>query len=65
MTAVAVRLEHPAHRHLRMLGADQLLGLPGIGSLARKTGTTLACTADADDIKIAPQQRRPSAASLD
>jgi 1-acyl-sn-glycerol-3-phosphate acyltransferase len=48
MTAVAVHVEHPAGRYLRMLGADLLFSLPGVGSLARKTGSTLACADDAE-----------------
>lgn len=48
MTAVALHDEHPAHRHLRMLGADLVFRLPGVGSLARKQGGTLACTPDAE-----------------
>ncbi len=48
MTAVAVHDEHPARRHLRMLGADLLFRTPLLGTLARKTGQTLACAADAE-----------------
>ncbi|MDT4919856.1 MAG: hypothetical protein QOI15_758 [Pseudonocardiales bacterium] len=48
MTAVAVHVEHPQRRFLRMLGADLLFALPGVGSFARKTGSTLACGQDAE-----------------
>jgi 1-acyl-sn-glycerol-3-phosphate acyltransferase len=48
MTAVAVHEEHPAGRFLRMLGADLLFGTPGLGSLARKTGSTVARASDAE-----------------
>ncbi len=48
MTAVAVRDNHPAGRYLRMLGADLVFKTPLVGSLARKTGQTLACNADAE-----------------
>jgi 1-acyl-sn-glycerol-3-phosphate acyltransferase len=48
MTGVALHDDHPAHRHLRMLGADLLFRLPLVGSLARKSGQTLACNADAE-----------------
>jgi 1-acyl-sn-glycerol-3-phosphate acyltransferase len=48
MTAVALHDDHPAHRHLRMLGADLMFRLPVLGSLARKQGSTLACTPDAE-----------------
>ncbi|MGH3874587.1 MAG: lysophospholipid acyltransferase family protein [Pseudonocardiaceae bacterium] len=46
MTAVALYDHHPARRHLRMLGADLLFRTP-LGSLARKSGQTLACRSDA------------------
>jgi 1-acyl-sn-glycerol-3-phosphate acyltransferase len=48
MTQIAVLDHHRAHRHLRMLGADLVFDLPFIGELARKSGTTLACNADAE-----------------
>jgi 1-acyl-sn-glycerol-3-phosphate acyltransferase len=48
MTAVALHDEHPAHRHLRLLAADLMFQLPVLGSLARKQGSTLACTPDAE-----------------
>lgn len=47
MTALAVHDHHPAHRFLRMLGANLLFDTPGLGPLARKTGSTLACHDDA------------------
>ncbi len=48
MTAVAVHDHHPGKRHLRMLGADLVFGMPGVGELARKAGNTLACQADTE-----------------
>jgi 1-acyl-sn-glycerol-3-phosphate acyltransferase len=48
MTAVALHDDHPAKRHLRMLGADLMFRLPTVGSLARKGGSTLACSPDAE-----------------
>jgi 1-acyl-sn-glycerol-3-phosphate acyltransferase len=48
MTAVAVHDEHPAKRHLRMLGADLVFSTPVLGELARKGGATLASNADAE-----------------
>ncbi|MGH8824221.1 MAG: lysophospholipid acyltransferase family protein, partial [Jiangellaceae bacterium] len=48
MTQVAVRDEHPARRHLRMLGADLVFQLPFVADLARKSGTTLACNEDVE-----------------
>jgi 1-acyl-sn-glycerol-3-phosphate acyltransferase len=48
MTSLALLDHHPAHRHLRMLGADLVFRTPGLGSLARKSGQTLACNPDAE-----------------
>jgi len=48
MTALAVHDQHPARRHLRMLGADLVFQMPFIGALARKSGQTLACNPDAE-----------------
>jgi 1-acyl-sn-glycerol-3-phosphate acyltransferase len=48
MTQIALLDHHPAHRHLRMLGADLVFQTPIISELARKSGTTLACNADAE-----------------
>jgi 1-acyl-sn-glycerol-3-phosphate acyltransferase len=48
MTAVAVHDEHPAQRFLRMLGANLLFETPGLGAVARKAGSTLACHEDAE-----------------
>ncbi|MGH3993716.1 MAG: lysophospholipid acyltransferase family protein, partial [Pseudonocardiaceae bacterium] len=48
MTALAVHDQHPAQRHLRMLGADLVFQLPFVGALARKSGQTLACNPDAE-----------------
>ncbi len=53
MTALALHDHHPAKRHLRPLGADLLLGMPFLGSLARKSGTTLACVPDAERLLAA------------
>ena len=48
MTQVALFDHHPAHRHLRMLGADLVFSTPVVSELARKSGTTLASSADAE-----------------
>jgi 1-acyl-sn-glycerol-3-phosphate acyltransferase len=48
MTQLALLDHHSGRRHLRMLGADLVFQTPIIGELARKTGTTLACNADAE-----------------
>nr|WP_308442625.1 lysophospholipid acyltransferase family protein [Rugosimonospora africana] len=48
MLTVAVHDEHPAHRYLRLLGADLVFRVPFISELARKHGSTLACNPDAE-----------------
>lgn len=48
MTSLAVHDDHPAKRRLRLLGADLVFRLPLVGSIARKTGNTLACNPDAE-----------------
>ncbi|WP_243726637.1 lysophospholipid acyltransferase family protein [Actinocrispum wychmicini] len=48
MTAIAVHENTATSRHLRMLGADLVFQIPVLGALARKTGQTLACMADAE-----------------
>ena len=48
MAQLALHDHHPAHRHLRMLGADLVFQLPFIGEIARKAGHTLACMPDAE-----------------
>lgn len=48
MTAVALHDAHPQHRMLRLLAADLVLRTPFLGSVARKSGTTLACHPDAE-----------------
>jgi 1-acyl-sn-glycerol-3-phosphate acyltransferase len=48
MTSLALLDHHPAHRHLRMLGADLVFTLPIVAPLARKAGNTLACNPDAE-----------------
>ena len=40
--------EHPEHRNLRLLGADLVYELPGLASLARRSGHIRACPANAD-----------------
>ncbi|MEV6896876.1 lysophospholipid acyltransferase family protein [Amycolatopsis sp. NPDC051372] len=47
MTAVAVH-DETGGRHLRGLGADLVFKMPLVGSIARKSGQTLACNADAE-----------------
>ncbi|GLZ38225.1 hypothetical protein Acsp05_18490 [Actinokineospora sp. NBRC 105648] len=50
MTAVAVHDNHPQQRYLRMLGADLVFQVPMLGALARKSGQTLACNPDAEQL---------------
>ena len=40
--------KHPAHRHLRLLGADLVFRMPVVSELARKSGGTVACSPDAE-----------------
>lgn len=53
MTMVAIHDTHPARRHLRMLGADLVFATPFVSEMARATGTTLACSADAERLLTA------------
>jgi 1-acyl-sn-glycerol-3-phosphate acyltransferase len=55
MLALAVHDEHPAHRHLRLLGADMVFRLPLLSEMARKSGGTLACNPDAERLLTAGQ----------
>jgi len=48
MVAVAVHDESPAHRFLRLLGADLIFRTPVVGAIARKAGSTVACNPDAE-----------------
>ncbi|MFS8477495.1 MAG: lysophospholipid acyltransferase family protein [Micromonosporaceae bacterium] len=48
MLSLAVHDEHPAHRHLRLLGADLAFRTPIVSELSRKIGGTLACHPDAE-----------------
>jgi 1-acyl-sn-glycerol-3-phosphate acyltransferase len=48
MTQLAIADHHPAHRHLRMLGADLVFRTPLVAPVARKGGATLACNEDAE-----------------
>lgn len=47
MLAVGVHDHHPRHRMVRFLAADLVFNTPILGPLARRSGATLACTADA------------------
>jgi 1-acyl-sn-glycerol-3-phosphate acyltransferase len=48
MTTLALYDHHPAKRCLRLLGADLVFTMPIVAPLARKSGNTLACNADAE-----------------
>lgn len=53
MTQLALLDHHPAHRHLRTLGADLVFSMPFVGEFARKGGHTLACAPDAERLLAA------------
>lgn len=53
MASVALHDDHPAQRHLRTLGADLMFQIPMLGALARKQGSTLACSPDAERLMAA------------
>jgi 1-acyl-sn-glycerol-3-phosphate acyltransferase len=53
MLSVAVHDEHPAHRYLRLLGADLVFRTPFLSELTRKGGGTLACNPDAGRLMAA------------
>lgn len=53
MVQLAVHDEHPAQRHLRMLGADFLFASPVAGEWARRCGSTLATPDDAERLLAA------------
>jgi 1-acyl-sn-glycerol-3-phosphate acyltransferase len=46
--SAVLRDKHPAHRYLRLLGADLVFRVPVLSELARKTGGTMACNSDAE-----------------
>lgn len=48
MTQLAIWDHHPAHRRLRMLGADYVFKMPVVAEFSRKAGHTLACSEDAE-----------------
>ncbi|GAA1648390.1 lysophospholipid acyltransferase family protein [Catellatospora bangladeshensis] len=52
MLSVACHDEHPAHRHLRLLGADFVFRMPFVSELARKSGATLACNPDVERLLL-------------
>jgi 1-acyl-sn-glycerol-3-phosphate acyltransferase len=53
MLALAVHDEHPAHRYLRLLGADLVFRMPILSEFTRKAGGTLACSPDAERLMTA------------
>jgi len=48
MVGVAIRDQHPQHRALRELGADMVFSTPGLATIARMGGSTLATNVDAE-----------------
>jgi 1-acyl-sn-glycerol-3-phosphate acyltransferase len=53
MLQVGLLDDHPAHRHLRLLGADLVYALPVLSHVARQSGHALACPADAERLLTA------------
>jgi 1-acyl-sn-glycerol-3-phosphate acyltransferase len=50
MVQIALLDDHPARRHLRLLGADFIFRSALMGEFARKSGATLACSPDAEEL---------------
>ena len=48
MVQLAIHDEHPAKRAMRALGADLVFQTPFLGTVARRSGSTLATNTDAD-----------------
>jgi 1-acyl-sn-glycerol-3-phosphate acyltransferase len=48
MVQLAIHDEHPQRRVMRALGADLVFSTPFLGTIARRSGSTLATTADAE-----------------
>jgi 1-acyl-sn-glycerol-3-phosphate acyltransferase len=48
MIQLAVHDEHPQHRVMRALGADFVFKTPFVGTIARRSGSTLAAGSDAE-----------------
>ncbi|MEO7422663.1 MAG: 1-acyl-sn-glycerol-3-phosphate acyltransferase [Ornithinibacter sp.] len=48
MVQLAIHDEHPNHRVMRALGADLVFQTPFLGTIARRSGSTLATTTDAE-----------------
>ncbi|HET6969088.1 MAG TPA: 1-acyl-sn-glycerol-3-phosphate acyltransferase [Ornithinibacter sp.] len=48
MVQLAIHDEHPQHRVMRALGADLVFQTPFLGTIARRSGSTLAANEDAE-----------------
>ncbi|MEO5610049.1 MAG: 1-acyl-sn-glycerol-3-phosphate acyltransferase [Ornithinibacter sp.] len=48
MVQLAIHDEHPEHRVMRALGADLVFQTPFLGTIARRSGSTLATNSDAE-----------------
>jgi 1-acyl-sn-glycerol-3-phosphate acyltransferase len=48
MIQLAIHDEHPQHRLMRALGADFVFQMPFLGTIARRSGSTLATNSDAE-----------------
>jgi 1-acyl-sn-glycerol-3-phosphate acyltransferase len=55
MLQAGIYAEHPEHRNLRLLGADLVYSLPGLASLARRSGHTRADPEQADRLLAADE----------
>jgi 1-acyl-sn-glycerol-3-phosphate acyltransferase len=55
MLQAGIYADHPAHRNLRLLGADLVYGLPVLASLARRSGHTRADPAEAHRLLMADE----------
>jgi 1-acyl-sn-glycerol-3-phosphate acyltransferase len=53
MLQAGVYADHPAHRNLRLLGADLIYEIPGLASMARRSGHTRATPDCADRLLAA------------
>lgn len=55
MVQLAIHDEHPARRTMRALGADLVFQTPFVGTVARRSGSTLATNEDAERLFAAGQ----------
>ena len=58
MVQLAIHDEHPQRRVMRALGADLVFQTPFLGTIARRSGSTLATNADAERLLRPGRARR-------